>query len=83
MLKNVQVKAGAVYPIYGQGLRKVMSLFLRAGATRLGTSPRSAKDCATVVLPDDVKSGTFNMYCSSAANDTASGLGGLPQKYAI
>lgn len=61
MLKNVQVKAGAVYPIYGQGFEEGDEFVFESGATRWELPAEIGKDCATVVLPDDVRSGTFNV----------------------
>lgn len=62
LLKNVQVKAGAIYPIYGAGFEEDDIIVFESGSTRWELPAEiNGTEGVKVVLPDDVKSGTFNV----------------------
>ena len=62
LLADVQVKAGAVYPIYGEGFKDGDVIIFDNG-TNHWELPATLHGNAgvKVTLPDDVKSGTFNV----------------------
>ena len=74
LLESVQVKAGAVYPIYGTGFKEGDVIVIEDGATRWEL-PATMKgdEGVTVVLPDDVKSGTFSVSLSRGAGSQSLG----------
>ncbi len=62
LLENVQVKGNAIYPVYGEGFEADDVIEFESGST-LWEIPVTVKNAGRVdvVLPDDVRSGTFNV----------------------
>lgn len=62
LLENVQVKGNAIYPVYGEGFETDDVIEFESGST-LWEIPVTVKNAGRVdvVLPDDVRSGTFNV----------------------
>ena len=62
LLANVQVKAGAIYPIYGDGFEDGDMIVFESGTTRWELpATMNGTEGVNVTLPEDVKSGTFNV----------------------
>ncbi|MDE6198386.1 MAG: LamG domain-containing protein, partial [Muribaculaceae bacterium] len=62
LLENVQVKAGAIYPIYGTGFEDGDVIVIEGGSNRWELPAiMTGGESVNVVLPEDVKSGTFNV----------------------
>ncbi|MBJ2195861.1 MAG: hypothetical protein JFT11_08885 [Muribaculaceae bacterium] len=62
LLENVQVKAGAVYPIYGTGFEDGDVILFEDASTRWELPAMINSDGRiNVILPQDVKSGTFKV----------------------
>ncbi len=62
LLKNVQVKAGAIYPIYGAGFEEGDVIVFDDGSAHWELDAEvNGTDGVNVRLPEDVKSGTFSV----------------------
>ena len=62
LLENVQVKAGAVYPIYGTGFEDGDIIIFENASNRWELpAKKNEGESVNVILPDDVKSGNYSV----------------------
>ena len=69
LLADLQVKAGAIYPVYGTGFKDGDKIVFDNGTYRWEL-PATLKgtEGVTVTLPEDVKSGNFNVMLKRGEN---------------